>query len=251
MRRALDLTGPIGTVPAAPPAPVTAGRVYSAARGAEVNLVTIVPEGMAAAGLPVCVALHGRGADANWFVDLGVPQFLTAAVQAGVRPFAVATVDGGSDSYWIDSHPGDPQRMLAEELPGWLAARGFAGPPAAALGISMGAFGALRYARGGGLRAVSVASPALFRSWGDAKARKVFRDERQWADNEPLRHAEALRGVPLGVWCGTEDPFVDAAEALVDRANPAIAAIDSGAHDNGYWRRIFPDMLRFVGGHLA
>jgi S-formylglutathione hydrolase FrmB len=250
VRPALDLTGPVGTVPSAAPAPVTTERVYSAARGTEVGLITIVPEGMVPSGLPVCLALHGRGADAGWFLELGVPQFLTAAVRAGVRPFAVVAVDGGADSYWIDSHPGDPQRMLAEELPGWLVSRGFAGPPSAALGVSMGAFGALRYARSGGLRAVSVASPALFTSWGDARSRKVFRDERQWADNEPLRHVDALRGVPLGVWCGAEDPFADVAQELVDRANPEVAAIDSGAHDNDYWRRIFPDMFRFLGGHL-
>lgn len=49
----------------------------------------------------------------------------------------------------------------------------------------------------------------------------------------------------------TPDPFLYAAEALTDRANPEVAAIDAGAHDNDYWRRIFPDMLRFIGGHLT
>lgn len=205
LRRALGWTGPDGVVPDVPAAPVEIDRVRSAARGRDVDLVLVRPGG-ASATLPVCLALHGRGVGARSFLDLGLPRFLTAALRSGVPPFAVVAVDAG-DSYYVAREPADdPRRMLAEELPGWLAERGLP-PPAGLLGISMGAFGA-------------------------------------------LRHTAGLADVPLGVWCGTEDPFIDSARELIDRTRPEIATISAGAHDDGYFRRVMPDMLRFVGPRI-
>jgi S-formylglutathione hydrolase FrmB len=243
---------PPGTAQPPPVAePVSVERRYSTACATDVTMITVVPEGVTPQGLPVCVALHGRGGDARWFIDLGLPRLLTEAVRRGVRPFAVVTVDGGRDSYWVDAHPGDPQRMLTDELPGWLASRGCAAPTAT-MGISMGAFGALRFARGRrDMAAVAVASPALFTDWPDARSRRVFRDERQWRDSEPLRHIDELAGIPVGVWCGTKDPFAKVAREFVALAHPEVAAIDSGAHDADYWRRVLPDMLSFVGARLT
>jgi S-formylglutathione hydrolase FrmB len=250
LRRALGLTGQDGSIPDVPPSPVSVERVRSAARGRDVDLMITSPDGVSPAGLPVCLALHGRGASARWFLDLGIPQFLTAAVRSGTPPFAVAAVDGG-DSYYLPNEPDDPQRMLLDELPRWLADRGLPAPMAA-LGISMGGFGALNLARRRrDLRAVAVASAALFISWSDAKSRNVFRDEPHWSASEPLRHTADLTGVPLGIWCGTEDPFLDATRELIGKTHPELAAITPGAHTSGYWRRIFPDMIRFVGTRLA
>jgi S-formylglutathione hydrolase FrmB len=249
LRRTLGLTGPDGSIPDAPPGPVEVDRVRSAARGRDVDLLITRPDG-APPTLPVCLALHGRGDGARSFEDLGVPQFLTAATRSGVPPFAVVAVDGG-DNYYVARDPADdPQRMLVKELPSWLADRGLP-PPTGLLGISMGAFGALRFARSRrDLHAVAVAAPALFQTWADAQDRDTFRDERHWAANEPLRHTADLAGVPLGVWCGTEDPFVDAARELIDRTRPESAEITAGAHENGYFLRVLPDMLRFVGTRL-
>ena len=240
LRRALGMTGPDGRIPDAPPGPVTTERVHSAARGLDVDLVVMRPVD-APARLPVCLALHGRGSNARSFLDMGTPQFLTAATEDGMPPFAVVAVDGGT-TYYID----DTLRMLRDELPVWLADRDMP-PPTAALGISMGAFGALRLARERPLRAVAVAGPALFQSWQEAETRQVFRDERHWAANEPLRHPPR---VPLKIWCGTEDPFVDAARAMANRTG-AQADIGPGAHEGGYFLRVFPDMLRFVGDRIS
>jgi hypothetical protein len=241
LRRLFGMTGPAGTIPDVPAGPVVTRRLASRARGREVTVSTMAPDGHSADALPKVVGLHGRGGDANWLIGLGLPRFLTAAVRSGVRPFAVVSVDGGPDSYWIARPGDDPQRMLADEL----------GPIQAAFGISMGAFGALRFARERrDLTAVAVASPALFESWSDASARGAFTSEEQWAGNEPLRHVGDIAGVPLGVWCGTEDPLLDAAQSLIDQAHPAHTAITSGAHEDAYWLRVLPDMLAFIGGRL-
>jgi S-formylglutathione hydrolase FrmB len=248
VRRRIGWTGPDGVVPDVPAGLITRRRVTSKARGTTTNVVTIAPYGVseaAARKLPVCVMLHGRGSSANGFVALGMPQFLTKAVRDGVAPFVLAAVDGGQASYWY----GAPQRMLQEELPGWVGAE-----PRAVLGISMGGFGALLYARErAGLDAVALLSPALFRSWADARAVGPFANEGEWAANEPLRHIAQLQvpGRDIGLWCGREDPFQDSARALAARVLPATESFGHGAHDMGYWRRVAPDALRFVGARVA
>lgn len=167
LRRVLGMTGTDGAVPQVAAGPVCGEDVRSAARGTTVRVITMLPPGaQRPADLPVAVALHGRGGDAQTMVDLGLPQFLAAAVAAGVPPFALVAVDGGDATYWHARTPGDdPQRMLLDELPGRLAAQGLR-TPTGALGISMGGSGALRYARnrGAGFGPVTLLSPALFRS---------------------------------------------------------------------------------------
>lgn len=248
------LVGPAPVPPPTIPMPVTEGvtvqQMRSAARNREVNLVIIAPDGVSRVGMPVCVALHGRGADARSFLDLGVQAALNQNVQAGLPGFAVVALDG--DNYWVDVGKGDdPQRMLSEELPGWLAQRQLR-PASAMFGISMGGFGALRYAREHkDLKAVAVASAALFVSWPDARSRKVFADRGQWEAHEPLLHTEELKGIPTGVWCGNSDPFVGADRKLIKALQPEVAALTTGAHNEDYWRRIMPDVLKFVGERLT
>lgn len=233
-------------------------RLHSMARGMAVNLVTLVPSGVPLTVLPVCLLLHGRGQNAEGLVgDLGLSSLLTVALHAGVRPFALVVPDGG-DTYWIAGRADDdPQRMLTVELPEWLSRLGLtasAGRPVTALGISMGSFGALVYARSrvrSPLAAAGVASPALFSTWGDAEIRHVFRDKAQWSQLEPLRHLDSLPpATTLGVWCGRRDPFYRAATKLVNGTHPAVASFTGGAHNNDYWKSVLPDMLRFVGDHL-
>jgi S-formylglutathione hydrolase FrmB len=250
LRHLLGLTGPDGRIPDAPAGPVEVDRVRSAARGTDVDLLVIRPAD-SPGELPACLALHGRGAGARSFLDMGLPRFLTAATRAGVPPFAVVAVDGGESYFVARDDRDDPLRMLVAELPEWLDERGLPAP-VAAFGISMGCFGSLRYARERQeLRAVGVVGPALFRSWAEARQRNVFRDERQWAANEPLRHTEDIAGIPLGVWCGTDDPFADAARELIDRTSPSVAVVGPGAHENGYFLRVMPEVLRFVGANAA
>jgi putative esterase len=250
-RRVVGNTGLDGTVPNVPPCPVTVEKVHSAARGRDVDLVIMRPAGAAAGPLPVCLMLHGRGGTARGFIDFGMPRVLSAAVRDGVAPFAIAAVDCG-EHYFVPRGGDDPLRMLLDEVPGWLNDRGLDGSAMSALGISMGSSGALALARRRhDLRAVAVASPALFRRWPEARKRNAFADERQWQDYEPLRHTADLAGIPLGVWCGTEDPFIDSARELISLSHPEIHALTRGEHGAGYWLRILPDMMRFTGKHLS
>ena len=251
LRRALGLTGPDGTLPTTAAPPVHVERVHSQARGATVQLITMLPPGAARPGdLPVCLALHGRGADAQTMVDTGLPQFLAAAVAAGVPPFALVAVDGGDATYWHLTGSDDPQKMLVDEVPGWLAQQGLR-TPAGVMGISMGGSGALRYARnhGAGFGPVALLSPAVFRNWPDARSVGVFRDEADWREHEPLLHLDQPHGSPLGVWCGTEDPFCDAARGLAPGA--AQAHFPRGEHTGGFWRRVLPATTAFLGNALA
>lgn len=245
-------TDAVADSPSAKPSakPVVTERIRSVSRGTEVELVVIRPED-APANLPVCLALHGRGAGAHMFVDLGVPHLLNSLVDHHrVPPFAVVAVDGG-DSYWVS--PGgadDPQAMLADEVPGWLDERGLASNPFAVLGISMGAYGALNYAANPNNPAVAVISPALFLNWTEAEERDAFPDEKHWQDTDPLRHLSDVSGKPLGVWCGDADPFLPAAEKLIDEAKPTVHKIEPGGHDAEYWRKVLPAALKFAGGTI-
>jgi enterochelin esterase-like enzyme len=233
--------------------------VASAARGREVTLVTVRPQGRADAELPVVLALHTRYADAGQFLELGLPGLLDEAVAGGAPPFAVAAVDGG-DTYWHPREPDDdPLRMLTEEVPGWLSERGLAtrtaGQPNAALGISMGGFGALRYARaraatGRRLSASAIVSAALFPTWDEAVQRDAFANRDDWAAHEPLLHLPELRGLPLGVWCGERDLFWPVARRVSQELPGAAAYLGPGDHTMEYWREVLPDVLRHLAAHL-
>ncbi|GAA2092393.1 hypothetical protein GCM10009759_18070 [Kitasatospora saccharophila] len=253
LRRLLGLTGPDGTVPQIAAGPVRAETVRSAARGRDVRLVVFDPPGEHPDDLPVCLALHGRDGDAATFTGLGTAQFLAAAVAAGTPPFRVVAVDGGAATYWHARTPGDdPMAMLTGELPRWLADRSMP-EPTRALGISMGGSGALQYARArpGQLTAVALLSPALFRTWNDARNVDAYRDEADWREHEPLLHTDAVTGPGTGagriaLWCGTEDPFCPAARRLA--ALPGVrASLPRGEHTGGFWRRVMPEAMVELG----
>lgn len=218
-----------------PNRPVNVERVWSAARGREVTLAVMRPP--TTGKLPVCVMLHGRGGDANMPIQLGVPDLLES--------FAMVSLDGG-DSYWVPRDVADdPQRMLTEELPVWLSERGLVSSPFGAFGISMGAYGALNYARAVPGLTVAAVSPALFITWSEASSRDAFAGEEAWAATDPLRHPPP--DTRLGVWCGTEDPFIDAARRFVEVADPEVTALEPGAHDSAYWMRELPDIVAYLG----
>lgn len=224
-------------VPDAPEGAVRLERIRSKARGREVGLFTAVPAGHGdGAGLPVCLVMHGASATTADFRGFGLPRFLSAAVAAGARPFVLAGVDGGRIR-WERSGADDPQAMLREEVPGWLRERGFDPARPVLWGWSMGGYGALRLAASApsSYRAVAAFSPAVARS--DAL----------------MRDAPALRGVPLGVWCGSDDALLGEVRALVAALTrpPQVLDISPGGHTRSYWNAHTLTAFAFLASHLA
>jgi S-formylglutathione hydrolase FrmB len=212
--------------------------VFSESRGTDVDLFTAVPAGYGdGAGLPVVIVLHGATGRPNMYQGFGLPRFLTAAVEAGARPFVLAGADGGL-LRWEPQPSGDnPQAMVLEEMPEWLSDRGFDADRRAVWGWSMGGYGALRLAETdpGWGRATAAFSPAI--SPGDA----VFAEQSKLAVQ------------PLGLWCGTDDSFYDAVRELADTLSPPpeIASFSEGGHTRVYWNDQTIETLTFLASHLG
>jgi S-formylglutathione hydrolase FrmB len=235
-------------------------RVWSAARGREVDLVLILPSRPAPPGLPMSLLLHGLHGSARKAAPTGLLKQLTSDVaRKAVPPFGFVAVDGGDNNYWHENHPGDdPMAMLLEEVPVWLRQRGFAGAdgiPFSCTGISMGGFGALLYARRRAERrqppaAVATLAPALILSWQEMSKRGSFHDVADWASMDPLKHLDATRGIPTGIWCGTEDSFIEGARRFIAETRPVVAHTSRGKHGDSYNRTVVPGVVSFLGKYV-
>ncbi|MCE0459315.1 alpha/beta hydrolase [Curtobacterium flaccumfaciens] len=253
--RVLGLDGTDGTVPDVEAVPTASGTFVSTARnGRTVGWTIAAPA--SDTPLPVAVALHGYGDDHTSFFgrSLGYDRFLAAHVADGGAPFAIASIDGGN-RYWHPRADGDdPAAMVVDEFLPLIARRGFDTDRLALTGYSMGGFGALRL--GGVLgasrvRAVSAISPALWKSAADT-ARGAFDDAADFRANTVLGRQRALDGVAVRVDCGNGDGFAPAVHAYVDGfATPPAGGFAPGAHTHGYWRRLAPQQLAFLGRHLG
>jgi len=230
--------GPDPYVPDAPEGQIRLETVWSEARGKDVELFTAVPAGYGdGAGLPVVVILHGATATPADYQRFGFGKFLTASVEAGSPPFVLAGADGGVLKWEPQPDGDDPQRMVLEEMPDWLAERGFAWTRRAVWGWSMGGYGALRLAQvePGWAMATAAFSPAV--SGGDS----VFQD------------VSALEDQLLGIWCGTRDMFYDAVRDLVDLlpTRPAVQSFSPGGHTRAYWNDHTLDAFEFLAAQIA
>ncbi|MEV6268138.1 alpha/beta hydrolase-fold protein [Kribbella sp. NPDC051936] len=254
----LGLTGPDGVVPDVPAGPAVSGSFDSFGRRTKVGYSILYPHGYdAAAELPVVLVLHGRGGDHTSAVnDLGIDRYLTAAVRAGTPPFALATVDGGRDSYWHRRADGnDPGFMLDQEFLPLLARRGLRTSRFGVLGWSMGGYGALLWVAlhywqrrvGPSARAVAVGalSPALWRTYADVQP-GAFDDAADFERSQVFDRPSGFRDVAVRIDCGRDDPFADAARELREQLQ-AAGGQQAGVHTPGYWRRMLPDQLRFLG----
>ncbi|MFC4784881.1 alpha/beta hydrolase-fold protein [Nocardioides sp. MAHUQ-72] len=236
LKHELGLT-PEPFVPDAPEGRVRVESVRSQAMRGEIGLFTAVPAGHGdGAGLPVVVVLHGSSATVEGFRGFGFGRFVTASVQRGAPPFVlVGTEDGPAG--WVSDGNGDPQAMLRDELPGWLAERGYDAERRALWGWSRGGYGALRFglADPSWSRATALFSPAV--SLGDPAL----------ADLSPLA------GLPLGLWCGDRDPFRDAVRDVVRRlpTEPEVVTFADGAHTRVFWNRHTLDAFAWLSGHLT
>lgn len=164
---------------------MSTGSFVSAARaGKMTNWAIARPPGQTQALRPV-IALHGLGGSASAVMDGGVEQGLAQAVNAGLPPFAVVSVDGGS-SYWHQRASGeDAGAMVLNELIPLLDTQRLDTSRVAFLGWSMGGYGALLLgSRLGPARtaAICAVSPALWLSAGSV-APGSFDGPDDWSAN--------------------------------------------------------------------
>jgi predicted esterase len=226
---------PDAFIPGAAEGVVRLERMSSESMG-EIEMFTAVPAGYGdGAGLPVVVVLHGSSASAAQLRGFGLARFVTAAVESGAPPFVLVGIDDGP-SGWIPSGDVDPQRVLRDELPQWLAERGYAAERRGLWGWSRGGYGALRFVaqEPGWAAALALFSPAL------------------GPDDPSLDDLGALADLPWGLWCGEWDPFRDGALALAAAApappDPWIGG--DGGHTRAYWNDHTLGMLDWLAREL-
>jgi S-formylglutathione hydrolase FrmB len=250
-------------LPGEPPAEAEPGIVvkasfYSSHRARSVGYaLAYPPSAKAGAGLPVCLVLHGSGADfRSPFDGVRYHRLLAAAMAAGVPPFVLVSVDGGQ-AWWHprSSPPDDPLGMLLSDLPPVLAQHGLQSSTLAVFGYSMGGYGAMLLAAQAPKRFVAVAasSPALWLSYDEAHGANPAAfdsadDWRRWGD--PHTFLRNLGGVPLRIDCGESDSFAPALSA-VQLPDPASLHFSKGCHEYAFWRSVAPVQLRFVGEALT
>jgi pimeloyl-ACP methyl ester carboxylesterase len=225
------------------PAPTVAaptfatGSFVSAARGGiNTNWAIARPPGQARALRPM-IALHGKGGDAASVMAGGVEQGLAQAVNAGLPPFAVVSVDGGG-GYWHKRESGDDAgAMVLDELIPMLGGKGLDTSRVAFLGWSMGGYGALLLgARLGPARtaAICAVSPALWMSYGGT-APGAFDSAGDWSNNSVFG-LPALGSIPIRVDCGNSDPFYSATQRFIAQLpNPPSGGFSPGGHDDAFW----------------
>jgi enterochelin esterase-like enzyme len=186
-----------------------------------------------------------------------MPQFVARAIRSGgVKPFALAAVDGG-ESYWHPRTSGeDRMSMLMDEFLPMLADRwslGVSRAQRAIMGWSMGGYGAILMAERfpKSFSAVAAASPAIWTSYdammmlgpGDA-----FDSPAQFAEYDVIVHADALSATAVRIDCGLQDGFYPYVKSFVDAlSTPPAGSFIPGGHDEQTWLKMAPGQVRFLG----
>jgi enterochelin esterase-like enzyme len=234
---ACDLGDPPPTTTA--PGPLRFASFPSRHRGRPVGYGVAWPPGSGPGDrLGVCLLLHGAAGDERApFERLRLHHHLAQATGPGrARPFALASADGRG-SRWRPAPGDDPFAMLLDELLPLLSGLGLRTSPGqvGVLGWSMGGAGALRLAEThpDRLAAVVATSPAVAPSGPE------------------VADAGRLRGLPVKVDCGANDPFAGAARALAAALPTAQVAVTKGCHDGLFWQHQAPAQLQFLAGALG
>lgn len=241
------------TAPAQAAPTMVTGSFESAARGGVTTDWAIArPPGQAKALRPM-IALHGLGGNASSVMAGGVEQGLAQAINAGLPPFAVVSVDGGG-SYWHKRTSGeDCGAMVLNELIPLLETQNLDTSRVAFLGWSMGGYGALLL--GGRLgpartAAICAVSPALWLSPG-AAAPGAFDGADDWSANSVFG-LPALASIPIRVDCGDSDPFYTATKQFIAQLpNPPAGGFSPGGHNGGFWSSQLPAELTWLAPLLT
>ena len=197
----------------------------------------------------VVFCLHGKDADQRFAFD---QIHLPDVVEFVKAPLAIASVDGGSDSYWHPRTDGtNALAMLLDEFVPFVQARTGC-RRAALLGWSMGGYGALLAAESATEQffAVAAASPALWTSPG-ATAPGAFDSAADYERFDVFGREQRLAPLTVRVDCGTGDPFYAAARRFVaGLARPAHGSFGPGFHEAAYWRSVAPAQITTIAAAL-
>jgi hypothetical protein len=206
--------------------------------------------------MPVCVCLPGRGRSPRELLQghLRFGDLVADGVEKrGVTPFVVAALQAG-ETYWHERDSGDDAMVvLFDELIPMLREGLGLGGPMAIMGWSMGGYGALRAAElhPRSFRGVCAVSPALWRSYDDGVG-DAFDSASDYAENDVYADAGRLSGMPVRVDCGKQDPFYAAARSFVETLPQSPqGGFEPGGHNDGYWLRVAPPEVDFIGGVLT
>ena len=256
---ACDVSAPdFGTY--ATPGPQRSATFYSAARRRAVGYTIAYPPGHRSGDrLPLVIALHEFGGDHASALSGLTPSQALALKPAGtpLPPVAMVTVDGGN-GYW-NPHPGDnPQAMLVDELMPLCRRQNLGTQPKSigALGISMGGYGAILLAEKYPhlIGAVAAIAPAIWTSYAQASGANAgaYASAADFAADDAVTHAPALKGIPVRVAAGADDPFYPGVQTLA-RALPKSAEVyfGGGCHTAAFFNSQEPASLAFLARHLT
>lgn len=237
----LGLNGTPGRIPAVEPGETFRGELFGA------RWVICRPP-VSTVGLPVVIALHGAGGSAMDLVEgLGIDRFLAASGEQ----FVIAAIDGGT-SYWHDRADGsDTGTLVLEKFLPVLESYGLDVTRPGFLGWSMGGYGALLLGSTLGTASgpVCAVSPALWPTYLEAQEH-AFDGEADFAEHNLFEQRDTFAGLDVRVDCGRGDPFFHNAADFVAGTDIEFHA-DRGGHDAGYWARVLPAQLAWLGARLG
>lgn len=237
--------GPNGQIPPTP-ATFTSGSLVSDSMHRSVGWSLSMPSRPTEA---VIYCLHGLDGDHTFAFDqIRLPD----VIESAGAPLAVASVDGGRDSYWHPRADGtNAMAMLLDEFIPFIEQRTNIARRAL-LGWSMGGYGALLAAERAPERffAVAVASPALWTSPGQT-AKGAFDSPADFYRFDVFTDERDLAPLAVRVDCGTSDPFYRASLRFVAGLPPGHqGSFGPGFHETGYWRSVAPDQVATIARAL-
>jgi pimeloyl-ACP methyl ester carboxylesterase len=101
---------------------------------------------------------------------------------------------------------------------------------------------------------VAAISPAVWTTYAQAHSADAgaYASAAAFTANDVVTHAAALRGIPVRVASGRDDPFRPGVEALAgELPASAVVEITKGCHDRQFFASQQTASLAFLGSHIA
>lgn len=249
--------------------------VASAHYGRDINTVVFVPDGYDKSGLkyPVLYLLHGANADENaWATNGKIQEKANRLIASGRIPPAIIVMPGCPSSWWVDGSKDKAESAFWNDVVPAIAERyrtieGRRGSVVS--GLSMGGFGAVRYALKYPDRfaAVAALSPAIYAEGvpansnarinhpfldQDNKFSQKLWDEQNYPSLLPGYQKQPIR-VPFYLVSGDGDAFGIAFETALlfkrlfnIQPNQTEFRVVDGDHSWKVWEAVIDDAMAFM-----